>query len=588
MKLTQSWVGYLDRSYQQIKSSLLARLVINNPEISDHNENNIFIIMLSMFAGVTEMLNYYIDMMAREGYLGTAKRFTSVIRLARLVDYNGKASTAASVDLTFTLTDNSGNPIAAAAPVTIPKESIVTDSNGVVFRTLEDVVIPTGLSYATAEAIQWQDVTNDLLGLSDGTPYQQILLPSDYVEGTLTLFINSDFWSLYSSFGFMNSNTLGFITQLQEDGNVYIVFGDGLNGKIPDTGQNVYGTYKVTQGENGNLPPGSLTTITQFLGILPANTKLLSDNHDYSNGGGGVETIEEVRNRAPRSIRTLDRAVTYQDFVDLATLVPGVSEAEASYCCGKTVDIYIIPRSRGNATDALRQSVTDFLNCKKEITTQPNVLSAGVSRMYMAATIFGNPLYTENNIRIEVTNLLDAKYGFDHSYINRKVSVSDVVATMESAKSVDHVDVEYVKIVPYARPLRPNTVPLNIDFLTVPGPTSNVTYTIKYRAVSNIFAIFRGGAPLGTISAGSQFNNAQDDMSFKISGGGYVDGDTWQFVIVGSYPKIFPSTVLNVVDFTMPIFDIGPLIDLNVPKTFYANLTVVTQTTNNNCLPPCQ
>lgn len=588
MKLTQSWVGYLDRSYQQIKSSCLARLTVNNPEISDHNESNIFIIILSMFAGIAEMLNYYIDMMAREGYLGTAKRFTSVIRLARLVDYNGKAATAASADITFTLVNSSGVPIVAAVPLTIPKDTIVTDANGIVFRTLIDVIIPIGLSYATAEAIQWQDVTNDLLGLTDGTPRQQILLPTDYVEGTLTLFINGDFWSLYTSFGFMDLNNLGFITQLQDDGNIYIVFGDGVNGKIPDIGQNVYGTYKVTEGAGGNLPPDSLTQITQFAGTLPANTTLKASNFDYSNGGGGVETIEEIRNRAPRSIRTLDRAVTYQDFVDMATLVPEVSEAEASFCCGKTVDIYIIPRSRGNATTALVQKVTDFLNCKKEITTQPNVLSAGVSRMYMSAIIWGKPLYAENSILIEVINLLDAKFGFANSSINGKVSVSDIVSVMESAKSVDHVDIEYVKIVPYARPLKKITVPLNIDFINIPGPNTNITYTIRYRSISNTFVIFRGGSPMGTISTGSQFDSIQDGMSFKINGGGYADGDTWQFTIVGSYPKIFPSTVLNVSDFTMPIFDIGPLVDTTVPKTFYSNLTVKVQTSQNNCLPPCQ
>ena len=51
MKLTQNWVGYLDRSYEQIKRSCLKRLGTIAPEISDHSESNPFIIILPMFSG---------------------------------------------------------------------------------------------------------------------------------------------------------------------------------------------------------------------------------------------------------------------------------------------------------------------------------------------------------------------------------------------------------------------------------------------------------------------------------------------------------------------------------------------------------
>jgi hypothetical protein len=45
-------------------------------------------------------------------------------------------------------------------------------------------------------------------------------------------------------------------------------FGDGLNGAIPPLGQTIFGTYKVTEGDLGNLPPNTLT-ISQTSFLLP-------------------------------------------------------------------------------------------------------------------------------------------------------------------------------------------------------------------------------------------------------------------------------------------------------------------------------
>jgi len=50
MALSNTWVTYLNRSYKSIKSSILTRMKSVVPEITDHSESNIFVIMVSMFA----------------------------------------------------------------------------------------------------------------------------------------------------------------------------------------------------------------------------------------------------------------------------------------------------------------------------------------------------------------------------------------------------------------------------------------------------------------------------------------------------------------------------------------------------------
>jgi len=56
--LTQSWVKYIDRSYQQIKQNTITNMQAKVPEITDHTEGNIFVKMISIWSGISEMLGY--------------------------------------------------------------------------------------------------------------------------------------------------------------------------------------------------------------------------------------------------------------------------------------------------------------------------------------------------------------------------------------------------------------------------------------------------------------------------------------------------------------------------------------------------
>ena len=61
MALSNGWVGYLQRSYADIKGSLITGLKNRVPEMTDHTESNLMVLLISMFAGLVEQLNYYID-----------------------------------------------------------------------------------------------------------------------------------------------------------------------------------------------------------------------------------------------------------------------------------------------------------------------------------------------------------------------------------------------------------------------------------------------------------------------------------------------------------------------------------------------
>lgn len=109
MSTNNPWLTPYQRSFDSIKAKLKTSLNKNVPEITDFSEGNIFIIIISIFSAIAEVLHYYIDNMARETFFYTARRYSSLYKHAKLVDYHIKAASPASTDIYINTLD--GSPI---------------------------------------------------------------------------------------------------------------------------------------------------------------------------------------------------------------------------------------------------------------------------------------------------------------------------------------------------------------------------------------------------------------------------------------------------------------------------------------------
>lgn len=588
MTLTQNWVGYLDRSYEQIKRSCLARLGSIAPEISDHSESNPLVILLSMFSGIGEMLNLYIDSAARESFLGTARRYSSAVLLTRLIDYNIRACNPSSVNLLFYLVDINGNPYSSTTgDITIPVGTIINSINGnIPFVLLQDVKIYAGSQNAYGSASQYTQINDSIIGSTNGDINQIFNLPNNYVDGSIKVTINNEEWKEYRSFGIMFPTTKGFIVNIDENQQAYIQFGDGVNGAIPNPGMTIFADYKICLGVSGNLPPDQITQIASTINGIPTGVTLKVNNPDYSSGGTNFEVLSDIQNRAPRSIRTLERAVTYQDYKDLCYLVLGVGAAEVSYCCGKYITIYIAPNSAGAATLALLQAVRDYINPRKMITTQISVESSGISKIWIKAVITGKPLILAPDIYNQVVDELDNKYGYSNLQINPKISIAKIIATVEALPTVDNIEISEVKILPFPRPIENTNNPLNIDFLTLPDTTIPYLYTIRWNQNINAFMVYQGTNNMGNFEKGDTYSD--NIITFTLLDGTYANSDKWQFTASPSYPKIFPIGTIELKDFSAAIIDVGPKTTDGTPRTIYSDLTIKTQVSTLGTLPSCQ
>jgi hypothetical protein len=153
-----------------------------------------------------------------------------------------------------------------------------------------------------------------------------------------------------------------------------IAFGDGVNGQVPPAlpGNIRVACYRVGGGVRGNKPP---QTIKQFKTAIPFVNKAL--NWEAASGGIDPEANAALIERGPRWLRHGNRAVTPEDFEDLArTFAPLVARAKCyalsdlekdrarRFRYPGVVSLVIIPRSTSLAptpNHALLDDVRNYL-----------------------------------------------------------------------------------------------------------------------------------------------------------------------------------------------------------------------------------
>jgi uncharacterized phage protein gp47/JayE len=541
------WVGYTDRSYDQIRANLLAKFPAYVPEVTDQTENNPFVTMVNVWAGVAEMLGFYVDRRAREAFLATAQRFESAVKFARLVDYRVRGALPASVDITFSF----ANP--SPTDVTIPQGTEVQTPQGVRFFTVASAQILTGQTQVTVSALQLIPVSLTSLGISNGQPGQTFSIPltpgQQVANGNILVEVNSLLWLRQDTLAYSAPADEHFVAGLNEDGLMEIAFGDGISGAIPGGGFDISASWNLTLGALGNVGPGTVTNIASAV-IVPPGFTLLANNLTAASGGADEETLEDLRRRIPLFTRTNDRAVTRRDYIDTALLVPGVAKADIVFECGKTVDLYVAPQGGGQATQQLLQDVVSYFEPRRMVTTRVRAFSAGQVEIVQDWFIQVLPNFGRIDTETAVRNALINYLSVDNQNIGASVEPGNLYEVVEAVQGVDFSRLNSYWVKPFARILS-GTNPLNWQPIVGPGSLTTVRWEILFTAPTQ-FNLTRDNSFIGSFNTGILISQLELEITVI---GTYAVGDQWEFY---TYPYSQP------IDLTEP----------SVPVAFTGNITI--------------
>jgi hypothetical protein len=475
-------VSLVDRDFAAIRRALLNLIRIRFPnEWKDFETSGIGMAILEVVAYSHAQIGYYVDAHANEQFLVTARTFAGMRRNTAALNYRMRTATSAGVALTAF--PQPPQP----AKIRIPAGTTLRAKNGTVWKIAEEAIIPENSALYPDAATGTTDVILASEGepktatfVSDGSDFQTFLLSEqNVVEGSISMSVDSKEWfqadSLVFSEGFgfavdraVADGSSGFtytltrlyprvdnfvvslgtdpataVTWEQVDdftgsgpndehyvlsvdptlGTANVIFGDGVNGKIPPVDSflvftyNIIGpqeryilvlepdglisartgdgngavvpplnaevalTYKVGGGFRGNIDIGGIDTDIQGrLLTTDAPVVVRMQNQEAGAGAEEAETVDHARLYAPKVASSTFRASSQDDYdgllnsfvhPDYGALAFGKADLHSDFPESNQVDLVLWSRDTEGkpvpSPETFREIVVVYMDSRADI-----------------------------------------------------------------------------------------------------------------------------------------------------------------------------------------------------------------------------
>lgn len=571
MGITNKWLNPYQRSYQQIKAKLVESLMgLKDPQgqklITDYSEGNILIIILSLFAAIAEVLHYYVDNMARETFLPTARRYDSVVKHGALVDYHARAAIAATVDviLSRSITGNS-----IGAKLTIPQGTLFTDSSGNSWLSARDVTWYSNVTTCKVPIVQHEKYTasalnNMVIPTGDRVILNLGTLPNGkyYEQGSMSLQIGGETWVLVDTFAKSKPTDKHFMVSVDESLSPYIMFGDGTFGKKPAAGAKITNVvFYLTNGTQGNVKSNTITSVPSV--ISSSITDATVSNAYDAGGGSNYENFTMLKEHIPLSVKTLGVAITKEDFESLAMLVDGVNKAKADYECGRKLTVYISPDGGAVASSELINRVYNLLSQRAPMTTWLKVKSAGKVQIILEMEVTGKKSYKTSEIQTQILTALYNAYSPEQAQIGGSVRLSDIYALIDNLSTVDYLHLTKFYIKPWPTTIYGNKE-LNLGQFKLNKAKGSMTYYITFNSSTTftVRSVSNGYVTTGSVGSSIQIIDKANgfDFSLDIQNNSYQSGYRYSITVSE------PNHDYEDPGFNLPVFENASQLTLTVKE----------------------
>jgi hypothetical protein len=484
-------IDYTNLGYEALRESMLAIARQTLPEWTDHSENDLGVLLIELFAYASDITLYYQSRIAAQLFPATSDEPESLVQLLRLLGYELRSAPPATVELAVAV--DAAQPL----PLTVPAGTVFLAQNAAgdrqQFESVRDTTITAaGLGPVVEENLRWflpvtavegRTVTAELLGVSDGAPNQLYTLGegpviSDSVTVTVDGPGGATRWHEVRSLATATPAQRCFVTQRAADGRVTLLFGDGTNGAVPPRGSaldqvEVLATYRVGGGPQGNVPPG-----TTFTTPVSALRRIVAPAG--GTGGAAAESVTGARDLAPRLYRAQDRAVTADDYVELALRTPGVGKARAVALNWNDVLLYVAPSGRvEQPSELLRRDLLAAFEQSRMASSVLRVLGPEPVDVYFAATVRAEPYYLLEDVRAAVTGAAAELIAFDRVDFGEPIYLSRLYDALQSLPQVASLTVTQFSRTPDGGVDADGVIELDPFELARPGYAETIRLVIK-------------------------------------------------------------------------------------------------------------
>jgi hypothetical protein len=358
-----SQIDYTSRDYDALKTDII-NLINSRTGLNwkPTDPSDIGGVLVDAFAYMGDIMSHYLDRVANETSVETAIRRDTLINFANLYGYKPSGPTPATVDVIFTNISSNTVDLPAGTQVMAPlsygpfseayfettdSKSAILPGQVITIPCIEGKTVNTDRPDLIDPTYHKPIPTN--IGTSTGLANQNVLIPFDtgIIDGSLIVYIGQGPafapWKYVDSLLEQTPEALVFTTVQNTDGTLNIVFGDNINGAIPPAGQLISAIYKASVGATGNVVANAISELT----FIPGNNSpeavsyFTVTNPAPAVGGADQDNLTQIKNKIKAATTTRRRAITLNDYENLALLVPRVGKAKAVAAYYSSVTLYV-------------------------------------------------------------------------------------------------------------------------------------------------------------------------------------------------------------------------------------------------------
>ena len=249
---------------------------------------------------------------------------------------------------------------------------------------------------------------------------------------------------------------LVFTTEQNEDGSLTVLFGDGVNGAIPATGQLISALYKTSAGAAGNIVSNAIEEVTFIPGNIDpeAVSYLTATNASAAIGGANADDTSQLRTKIKAAIISRKRAVTLDDYEYLALQVPRIGKVNAVGAIYSSITLYVQTQNDGTNTpgiisgsptavwNELASDIGLYMADKIPVGASVSVQPPEYIRTYVSMTVQVNPAYRNNAVKLNIAKafLNDGElFSFEQNTFGRTIPFSTVLSRAAGIPGVESV-----------------------------------------------------------------------------------------------------------------------------------------------------
>jgi len=320
--------------FDQIRDSIKDYLRANSNFTDFDFEGSNFSILIDILAYNTYITAFNSNMVANESFLDSATLRENVVSLARNIGYTPRSRKSSKAVVTFSV------PFVGDSQTLTLKSGLVCVGNvsnsSYVFSIPEDITVNAPLLGGVGE--DFGERVADFVNINvyegtyltkqftiDNSIKQRFILDNPFIDtSSIRVYISEENQSglgreyqLVDNIIDVNKDSEVYLLQEIKDEKYEIIFGDGIFGKKLGNGWKVTVSYIVTNGESGNGASnfsfsGSFTSSSGAT-VVPSETVIVSALQS-SREGSSIESVDSIKNYAPKYYSSQNRAVTARDY----------------------------------------------------------------------------------------------------------------------------------------------------------------------------------------------------------------------------------------------------------------------------------